>query len=117
MAEHGGQPGNQNARKGKLWNQALERALAKRGKGDMIAALDELAEKFLDAVEDMTVPTEKRGPSIAGFSELADRLDGKSSQQVTLDADVRMGKASELSDDALAAVATGAANASDPATP
>ena len=66
--------GNQNARKAKLWTQALERALARRGKGDMIAALDELADKFLQVVEDMTASTEKRGPSIDGFKEFADRL-------------------------------------------
>lgn len=101
----GGAPlGNQNARKAKLWNQALERALTKRGKGDMIAALDELAEKFLDAVEEMTIPTEKRGPSIAGFSELADRLDGKSQQAIDLTADVTS-RAATLTDDDLAEIA------------
>lgn len=82
----GGAPfGNQNAVKAKRWQQAIDRALAKRGKGDMIAELDRLAEKFLEAVEDMTVPTEKRGPSIAGFTELADRIDGKANQSVTAD--------------------------------
>jgi len=96
--------GNHNARKGKLWNQALERALEKRGKGDMIKALDELAEKFLDTVEEMTFSTEKRGPSIAGFSELADRLDGKSSQSIDLTAEVT-NRAAGMSDDALAEIA------------
>jgi uncharacterized coiled-coil DUF342 family protein len=101
--------GNQNARKGRLWNQALERALAKRGKGDMIAALDELAEKFLDTVEEMTFSTEKRGPSIAGFSELADRLDGKSSQSVELTAEIT-NHAAQLSDEKLAEIAANAGN-------
>ncbi len=74
--------GNQNALKAKRWQQAIDRALEKRSKADGIAELDRLAEKFLDAVEEMTVPTEKRGPSIAGFVELADRLDGKSTQEL-----------------------------------
>lgn len=87
MAEIGGQPGNQNARKAREWRNALNRALEKRGNGDRTKALDALAEKFLDAVEEMTVPTDKRGPSIAGFTELGDRLDGKSSQPLTGDPD------------------------------
>lgn len=84
----GGAPiGNQNGRKGKLWTQAIERALAKRSKGDMTVALDELAEKFLDTVEEMTAGTEKRGPSVDGFKELADRLEGRAQQAVQLSGD------------------------------
>lgn len=68
--------GNQNAVKAKRWNQAIDRALAKRSKGDAIAALDELAEKFLNAVE--------KGDKdmIPGFAQLGDRLDGKPRQQI-----------------------------------
>lgn len=80
VAGRSGPPGNDNAKRGRLWRDALERALAKRGGGDKVAALDELAEKFLDAVLDMTKSTEKRGPSIAGFQEIADRLDGRPAQ-------------------------------------
>ena len=87
MAESGAQPGNQNAFKGRLWRDALNRALEKRGRGDRIAALDELAEKFLQTIEDMTEGTEKRGPSIAGFVELGDRVDGKAPQAVQLSGD------------------------------
>ena len=83
----GAPPGNQNARKGKEWQQAINRALDIRGNGDRSKALDKLAEKFLDAVEEMTVPTEKRGPSVAGFVELADRIDGKPAQSVTVAGD------------------------------
>ncbi len=79
--------GNTNARNGKLWRQALDRALAKRGRGDRNAALDELAEKFLDTVVDITEATEKRNGSIAGFVELGDRLDGRSQQGVTVGGD------------------------------
>lgn len=79
----GGAPaGNQNAKKGREWRNALNRALEKRGNGDRTQALDALAEKFLDAIEDMTIATEKRGPSIAGFDSLRDTLDGRPTQGV-----------------------------------
>lgn len=82
---HAGAPeGNQNAVKAKRWNQAIDRALAKRSKGDGIKALDELAEKFLDALEESAQGTEKRGPSFSGFDHLRDTLDGKPAQQVNL---------------------------------
>lgn len=68
--------GNQNAVKAKRWNQAIDRALAKRSKGDAIAALDELAEKFLNAVE----AGDK--DAIVGYAQLGDRLDGKPRQQI-----------------------------------
>ena len=53
--------------------QAIDRALAKRSRVEGIEALDVLAEKFLERVE---------AEGIAGFRELADRLDGKPSQQI-----------------------------------
>ena len=83
MAESGGQPGNQNAVKAKRWSQAIDRALANRCKADGIAELDRLAEVYLDTIEEMTLGTEKRGPSIAGFADLADRLDGRPAQAIT----------------------------------
>lgn len=73
MAQSGGQPGNQNATKNRPWAQAIQRALRKRSKSDQIEALDELAEKFLNSVEE---------GNVADFKELGDRLDGKPSQQV-----------------------------------
>lgn len=83
VADSGGQPGNQNAVKAKRWQQAIDRALAKRCKSDGIAELDRLAELYLDTIEEMTVSTEKRGPSIAGFVDFADRMDGRASQAIT----------------------------------
>ena len=74
MAEIGGQPGNQNAAKGRRWQDAINRALAKRSKADGIAELDRLAEKFLDDVE---------AQGINGYKELGDRLDGKAAQAIT----------------------------------
>ncbi len=93
--------GNKNAVRAKRWQQAIERALEKRSKKEGIDELDRLAEKFLDAIEDMTQSTEKRGPSIHGFIELADRIDGKSDQHISV-ADHR---ADELTEDELANIA------------
>jgi hypothetical protein len=67
--------GNQNALKGKRWSDAIDRALAKRCKGDGIKALDDLAEKLLLMAEDMSA-----------LKELGDRIEGKPQQQVALDA-------------------------------
>jgi hypothetical protein len=82
VASSGGQPGNQNAAKAKRWYQAIDRALAKRSKGDAILELDRLAEIYLDTIEQMTIPHGKSGPSIAGLADLRDTLDGKPKQQI-----------------------------------
>lgn len=74
MAEIGGQPGNQNAAKGRRWRDAIDRALAKRSKAAGTEELDRLAEQFLREVESQ---------GIVGFKELADRLDGKAAQEIT----------------------------------
>ena len=79
--------GNQNAVKAKRWQQAIDRALESRSKSDGIAELDRLANIFLDAIEEMTISTDKRGPDVGGFRELADRLDGRAAQQVVLGSD------------------------------
>lgn len=74
----GGAPkGNQNARKGKLWTQAIERALKKRSKSktDMIEALDDIAEKLLAACDN---------GDLSALKELGDRLEGKAAQTVEM---------------------------------
>lgn len=76
--------GNQNAVKAKRWQQAIDRALAKRCKGDAIAALDDLAEKFLSAVENGETNY------VSGFKEFGDRLDGKAHQSITADVDANV---------------------------
>ncbi len=68
--------GNRNAAKAKLWAAAIERALEKRGGGDKIQALNDLAEKFLTHCE---------SGDLAAFKELGDRLDGKPSQTIAGD--------------------------------
>ena len=70
--------GNQYAAKAKRWSMAIERALEKRSRGDMVKALDDLAEKLLQAAEN--------GEQWA-LKELGDRLEGKPSQQVQLSGD------------------------------
>lgn len=87
MAGIGGPPGNNFARNALEWKQAINRALEKRGNGDRSAALDALAERFLDAVEEMASGGENVQPSVNGFRELGDRLDGKAAQTVALGGD------------------------------
>ena len=70
--------GNQNAAKAKKWAAAVERALCKRSGKELAEALDDLADKFIAAVE---------SGDINGYRELADRLDGKPAQQVQLSGD------------------------------
>lgn len=71
----GGQPGNNNAGDGKVWRAAIRRALDRRTpKKSKTEAIDELAEKFLEACDD------KEGWA---FKELGDRLDGKPNQSLS----------------------------------
>lgn len=70
--------GNQNARKGKLWNAAIMRALEKRSRAAMVEALDDLAEKLLQGCD---------AGDITALKELGDRLDGKPAQTIQGDAD------------------------------
>jgi len=73
----GAPKGNQNGAKAKRWSAAIERALERRkgvGLRAQQEALDELAEKFLMAVE------AGDAGSISGYRELGDRLEGKAVQ-------------------------------------
>lgn len=67
--------GNQNATRGRIWRDAIERALKKRSKVDQVQALDELAEKFLQQVE---------AGDISAFKEFGDRIEGKAIQQTEI---------------------------------
>lgn len=79
----GGAPlGNKNGAKGFRWQAAIDRALSNRCKSDGIKELDRLAEAYLDAVEEMAKGNALRGPSIAGFADFADRMDGKPKQSI-----------------------------------
>lgn len=74
----GAPTGNKNAAKAKVWHAAILRALDKRGAGDRVAALDELAGKLLDLVST---------GDLQALKEFGDRLDGKPAQAVTVSGD------------------------------
>lgn len=67
----GGQPGNQNAKKGKLWNDALRKAIAQNPHKLRMAA-----EKLLDEASE---------GNIMAIKEIGDRMDGKAVQTNTLE--------------------------------
>jgi hypothetical protein len=70
--------GNKNAAKGKKWQKALEKALARIGDGDMEVGLSKVADKVVAAAAD--------GDKDA-WKDIADRLDGKPAQTTTLAGD------------------------------
>jgi len=67
--------GNQNAAKGRVWRDAINRALAQRHPEGRQAALQALAEKLLTACED---------GDLTALKELGDRVEGKAVQGVEL---------------------------------
>ena len=77
MAQSGGQPGNQNAKKAKLFEGALKRALARAA---------ESVDGGIDKVADSLVAAGIAGEQWA-VREVADRLDGKAPQGVTISGD------------------------------
>jgi hypothetical protein len=80
MAERGGQPGNNNASKGKPWRDAIDRALAAREKSrvDGKKALDLLAEELLKKCDD---------GDMTALKELGDRVEGRPAQSLTVSGD------------------------------
>jgi hypothetical protein len=70
--ERGGQIGNQNAARGKIWNDHLRRAIIQ----DDFRRVRQAAEKLLDLAA--------QGEPWA-IKELGDRLDGKAIQATTLE--------------------------------
>lgn len=75
----GGAPiGNQNAKKAKLWEQALKRALARISNATVDAGLDKCADKLVSAAVE--------GEQWA-LREIGDRIDGKSVQVIGGDPD------------------------------
>lgn len=71
--ESGGQPGNQNAKKAKKWQEALARALA-RAVGTVDSGLDKVA--------DQVVAQAMAGEKDA-WQEIGNRFDGKPAQAIT----------------------------------
>ena len=80
MAEKGGQPGNNNAAKGKRWTTAIEQAMAKmdESRSDGWTTMQKLAE---------TLVQEALGGDLPALKEIGDRLEGKPKQQVELSGD------------------------------
>jgi hypothetical protein len=78
VAESGGQPGNQNAKQAKRWQQAIFRALS-RATGDGIDA-------GLDRAADKLVALAFRGDKWA-LDHLADRTEGRAAIGVTVSGD------------------------------
>ena len=68
MALRGGQPGNNNAGKAKIWSDAIRRAVLQGKK------LDSLANAIITAAE---------GGDIAALKEIGDRLEGKVTQTIS----------------------------------
>ncbi len=65
--------GNQYAAKDKLWRAAIMRALEKRSRVSQVEALDQIADKLIEACMTADLPALK---------ELGDRIDGKPKQQI-----------------------------------
>jgi hypothetical protein len=68
VATSGAQPGNQNAKKAKLWEQALKRALARASNATIDAGLDKIAD---------TVVSQAMEGNKDAWQEIGQRLDGK----------------------------------------
>jgi hypothetical protein len=73
--ERGGQPGNNNAGKGKPWADALKRALARAGDGDIAQGLNAIADQVVQAAQ---------GGDRDAIQEIGNRLDGKPAQSLDL---------------------------------
>lgn len=76
MAEIGAQPGNQNARKGRIWSEAIKRALARYSGSTVDAGLDRLADKMIKAADSGDED------AYAIIEKIGDRLEGKPAQTV-----------------------------------
>lgn len=73
--------GNQNARKAKIWEQALKRALARYSGSTVDAGLDLLASRVVKAA----IENEDDQAAAMIAEKIGDRLDGKPVQSVDAD--------------------------------
>lgn len=71
--------GNQYAAKDRVWTQAINNVLERRNPKGRMAALEDLAEKLIQKVEDA---------DLGAIREFGDRMEGKPSQAVDLRAEV-----------------------------
>ena len=70
--------GNDNYLRGKLWRQAIINALEKRGRGERLKALEDIAGKLISLALSKSMPA---------IRELGDRVDGKPAQMLVGDPD------------------------------
>lgn len=75
--------GNQNARKAKIWEQAIKRALARYSGSTVDAGLDLLADRLVKAA----ITHEDDSAAAQIMEKIGDRLDGKPAQAIVGDAD------------------------------
>lgn len=74
--------GNQNAKKAKVWEQAIKRALARYSGESVDAGLDKLADRMVKAAME-------EGDNVAAaqiIERIGDRIDGKPAQAIVGDA-------------------------------
>lgn len=78
MASRGGQPGNKNGSKNKVWADAIRRYAGRNAD-----ALDRLAERVFKMAEE---------GDLQAMKEIGDRLDGKAHQSASVDVTVEDGR-------------------------
>lgn len=79
MSQLGAPIGNQNAKKGKAWADAIKRAIREKYQGeDWEAKLAKLAKRLIEAADD---------GDLQALKEVGDRLDGKPTQLIGGDED------------------------------
>ena len=76
--------GNQFARKAKIWEQALKRALARYSGESVDAGLDRLADRMVRAA----IETDDHSAAAMIAEKIGDRLDGKPAQSIGGDPDL-----------------------------
>ncbi len=74
----GAPEGNQNARKAKIWEQALKRALARYSGESVDAGLDRLADRMVKAA----IESEDHTAAAMIAEKIGDRMDGKPAQAI-----------------------------------
>lgn len=84
----GAPEGNHNYIKGKRWKNALEKALARIGEGDIDVGLSKIADKVILAAAE--------GDKDA-WKDIADRFDGKPAQTTEISGNLNVGLANVLS--------------------
>jgi hypothetical protein len=90
--------GNQNAKKAKIWEQALKRALARWSGETVHAGLDKIAD---------TVVRAAGAGDMWAIKEIGDRVDGRAAQSSEVTVHEGRKRVEELSDAELADIASG----------